>query len=216
MDKTIDIDMDLILEIKSKVKIAEDYINHNFEGITNSGHVPEGIDIPSMNELRYALNHLLRYLSGEKDHGHRALKHARRAIYDCYETEALYLFANYRQFESENQDIILIDIFKDYLLWARRFLELKEFISNTPKDNRDEYYENLEAMLFNMRPFYYESRIARQEILKMRAEKEKNEREKNDALEIAQKTIKIRTIALTLSTLGLLVAIVGLYIQSLH
>lgn len=217
------IDFSLILEIKEKAKIAEDYINHNFEG-KNNGHISEGLNIPSVNELRYALNHLLRYLTGEQDHGHRALKHARRAIYDCYETEGIYLFASYQQFETENQDILLINgVFPNYLVWARKFLELKEFMTNTPKDCRDDYYENLEAKILDMRAFYYESRAARQEILKIRAEKEKNEIEKKDSLVIAQenllmakRTIKIRTAALTLSILALLSAISGLYIQSYH
>ncbi len=214
------IDQDLIQELRQKVELAESHINH-LEGMANRGFFPEGLDIPSVNELRYALYHVLKYLTGDSKGAHDALKHVHRAIYDCYETECLYQFANFQDFETVNQDIIMKDVFPKYHDWAREFATLQDFIRNTSKENRDLYYKDLEKMLAKVRPFPMEIFGVRQEILKVRAEKERQNSEKDralksaqeslkiaqDNLELARKTVAIRTRALIIGAFGAISAI---------
>ena len=214
----MDIDIDLINNIKTKVEIAENHVNH-LESMVDAGSVPAGLDIPSINELRYALNHLLRYLTGEAAGAVDALKHVHRAIYDCYETESLYQFHDFSAFEVANQDIQMRDVFPKYLDWAREFTELQNFIKDTPRDNRQNYYCELEVLLKKIRPFSSEVRGVRQEILKFRADREKQREEKENTvaiavknLALAERTVKIRTIALIItSAVGLLAVLATAY-----
>ena len=212
----------VIEDLKKKVEKAESHVNH-LEGMASKGYLPVGLDIPSINELRYAFHHLLRYLTGDINGANDALKHVNRAIYDCYETESLYQFANFRDFETSNQDILMKDVFPDYLKWAGEFAALQDFINNTPKDIRERYYSELESILARVRPFATQVFGARQEILKLREEKERQKiqedekfRTSQEALKITQenlslanKTIKIRNRAIFISCVSCLMAIVG-------
>lgn len=207
------IDLNLIAEIKKKSEQAENHVNHLKE-LTKSSDFPDGLDIPSINELRYALNHVLRYLLGEEHGATDALKHVHRAIFDCYETESLYLFTHFSDFESSNQDILMKDVFPKYLECARDFSALRDFIRTTPRESRHAYYGELEIHLGKVRPYIGEIRAVKQEILKLRAAKEKERRDKDSALriaeenlELARRTVRIRTTALVITaTVGLIAA----------
>jgi hypothetical protein len=214
------IDMELIAEIKKKSELAESHVNHLKE-VTKSSDFPDGLDIPSINELRYALNHVLRYLLGEQNGGHDALKHVHRAIFDCYETETFYLFAYFSDFEADSQDTPMKDVFPKYLDCARDFGDLRDFIKTTPRSSRHEYYAELEIKLGKVRPYIGEIRAVKQEVLKLRAAKEKERKDKddslriandslriaNDQLELARRTVTIRTTALVIAAaVGLLAA----------
>jgi hypothetical protein len=207
------VDLELIAEIKKKSERAESHVNHLLD-IKKNGNFPAGLDIPSINELRYALNHLLRYLLGDPQGGTDALKHVHRAIFDCYETESLYLFGHFSDFEGNHEDILLMEVFPKYLDCARDFGALRDFIKTTSRESRHEYYAELEKMLQRVRPYINEFRVVRQEILKVRAAQEKERRDKDNALRIAeqnlvlaQRTLKIRTLALVITvTVGLIAA----------
>jgi hypothetical protein len=207
------IDFELIAEIKRRADQAENHVNHLKE-LTKSNDFPDGLDIPSINELRYALNHVLRYLLGEKNGASDALKHVHRAIFDCYETESLYLFTHFSDFESSNQDILMREVFPKYLDCARDFSALRDFIRTTPRESRHEYYRDLENHLNRVRPYIGELRAVKQEILKLRASAEKERREKDNSLRIAEenlslarRTVKIRTTALAITAaVGLIAA----------
>lgn len=212
------VDLTLIAEIKRKSEQAESHVNHLKE-ITRSSDFPDGLDIPSINELRYALNHVLRYVLGEQHGATDALKHVHRAIFDCYETESLYLFSYFSDFEGGNQDILMRDVFPKYLDCAKEFAELRDFIKNTPRESRHEYYAELEVMLAKVRPYVGEIRVVKQEILKFRAAKEQERKDKDTALQVAnenlnlaRQTVKIRTTALVVTlVLGLIGAAVAYF-----
>lgn len=211
----MNIDQSLVREIKKKADQAESRVNHLQEMSLNSD-LPDGLDIPSINELRYALNHVLRYLLGEQAGGTDALKHVHRALYDCYETESLFLFSVFSDFETTNADIQMKEVFPNYLACARDFSGLRNFIKNTQKENRQEYYAQLEEWLAKVRPYIDEIRAVKQEILKLRVEKDGKQQEKEEALRIsqenlrlAQRTVKIRTTALAIAAIGAIGAAVA-------
>lgn len=224
---TMTIDLQLITEIKTKSEVAENHINHLVE-MTRSNDFPDGLDIPSINELRYALNHVLRYLLGDVNGASDALKHINRAIYDCYETEGLYLFSHFSEFETNNSDVLMKDVFPQYLQCAKEFSLLRDFIKDTPRDNRHEYYAELETKLVKIRPYIHEIRAVKQEILKVRVTQVQLKHEKeaslkiaqdnlaiaNRNLELAQKTVRIRTIALFIALGSFIAAAIAIWVRS--
>ena len=106
----------LIAQIKEVVDETERRINH-------VSSVAEGLNIPSTNELRYALNHLLKYLTGaDKDTGLiKALRHSKRALYDCYEVEVLFFHTTFEKFEDDYRDEPLADIVPHIHDWRAHF-----------------------------------------------------------------------------------------------
>lgn len=176
--RTISLDADLMDQIDQIVKQTERRINH-------LETTAIGLDIPSINELRYALNHLLRYLNNDESGGKDVLKHARRALYDCYETESLFLLDVFQTFETDYSTFPIQRFIPDYMAWARQSDELQEFMQATPRDNRENYYQQLEALLEKLRPVKSSLRAARQEINKEILELQKKEIESRRTLQIA-------------------------------
>lgn len=178
-DMEISSDTELFKQLREKLDTAERHINH----VEN---IEAGLDIPSINELRYAFNHLLRHLCGEEDGRGEALKHIRRAIYDCYETEAIFSFKMFAAFETDFQDQPIIAHVPDYLDWARKFASLQKFMAETPHDNREGYYVQLEQELYSIRPLLLSIKVARQELLKIATKSEDELRRKDEEMASAK------------------------------
>lgn len=163
----------VIAQIKEVVDETERRINH-----VNS--VAEGLNIPSTNELRYAFNHLLKYLTGaDKEAGlAKALRHSKRALYDCYEVEVLFFHGTFEQFEDDYRDEPLADIIPSIHEWRAHFEDIRDFVQNTERNNRDQYYEALKSKHDATRPIIRALKSARQEInTRRKIEQEKRDRE---------------------------------------
>lgn len=209
----MEIDYSSIKKLKEIVNSVEKRIN-TFE---SNGYIESGLEIPPVNELRYSLEHLLRYLTGTEDSVNGAIKHSRRALYDSYEIELVHHFRAFQKFESANVDILLKDVCPHYFDWAEKFDEIRHFIKTTDKNNRDQYYETLEIMLKGIEKFPHQLRAAEQEAAKKRNENEKNKESLKIAqknLEIAQNTVKIRTYALAISLSVALISLVALFLKN--
>jgi len=186
-----------IAEIKEVVDETERRINH-----LNS--IAEGLNIPSTNELRYTLNHLLKYLSGDdKNTGLiKALRHSKRALYDCYEVEVLFFHTTFATFEDDYRDEPLADIVPKIHEWRAHFEDIRKFIHNTERNDRDKYYEALKGKHDATHPIISELKSARQEINARR----KKEQEKRDREIKALKWTAVGTVGI-LVTLVVIVAI---------
>lgn len=181
------------------------------------------INVPSLNELRYALVHLLRYLRDAPDplqNAQNAIKHAKRAHYDCFEAEALYFFKEFAQFEDTFKNICLIEHISDYLDWSAHFEHLRDFMQNTSREDRDQYCDDLELKLVNLRPIHTKLKAARVELLKyvqgLEHENKKLEEDnaiKSDELKVAHETLKIRRKHLCIAYIVAAIAFAGLFIQ---
>ena len=160
------------------------------------------IHVPSLNELRYALVHLLRYLRDETNQekeAENAFKHVRRAHYDCYEAEALFYFKEITQFEETFKEIYILKHIPEYLEWSFSYNDLRDFMQSFSKEDRDKYCDELEQKLSNIRPIHSKLKTARLELLKY-VEKLTEENEKllddklkaEEELKIARMTIDVR------------------------
>lgn len=196
-----DLNRGLIEKIGSRVEIVE-------KRLSQLERNNPTINIPALNELRYALVHLLRYLKSENSQSQEveaenADKHARRAYYDCFEAEALYYFREFGQFEETFKEINILEYISDYIDWGGVFEELRVFMQSFPKDKREQYCEELEIILVRIRPIHSKLKTARIELFKyiekLNRENKKLEEEKvkaEEALRIAKETIAIREASL--------------------
>ncbi len=175
---TVSLDSDLFEKINEVAKKTEKRINH-----LEATQV--GLDIPSVNELRYCFNHLLRHLAGDVEGGKDVYKHVRRALYDCYETESLFILDAFSTFETDYATFPIQRVVPSYMDWAQKFTELQEFMQNTPRDDREDYYEQLEVLLVEFRPIKSALRAARQEINKEIEDQNKAERKSQQNLRVA-------------------------------
>jgi len=132
-------------ELWALYKKAEDAIK-TIERLQN-----EGIVIPSLNELRYAGYHLLRATSShppanETEDGFdeqisRARKHCKRAIYDALEVGIIDRLEAIALFQHDYRMVNISEVLSDYVDLKNRAKQAKDFIENTQKDNRDEFYD---------------------------------------------------------------------------
>ncbi|MBL8311227.1 MAG: hypothetical protein JNL19_12435 [Burkholderiales bacterium] len=126
-----------------------------------------GIDIPALNEIRYAFQHFLRALNGKGDENFaNSLKHLKRAQYDCYQAEALFLGKQRVDFEQQYDSINLLDHIPDYLNWAAEYQTLREAAEHI-SDDREKYCDGLEQQLVVVRPIHKKLLVARQELRKV-------------------------------------------------
>lgn len=126
-----------------------------------------GIDIPALNEIRYAFQHFLRALNGKGEENFaNSLKHLKRAQYDCYQAEALFLGKQRVDFEGQYDSINLLDHIPDYLDWAAEYQTLREAAEHI-SDDREKYCDGLEAQLAIVRPIHRKLLVARQELRKV-------------------------------------------------
>lgn len=158
------IDPDFLKKLQDVVGKTEGRINH-VDGIAKrmQGHVISGLNIPSVNELRYSFVHLLRHLSHlmnsqsdggkdnedlkakAKDEAEKALRHSKRALYDSYEIEAYFHCSTFIQFQNDYRNEVVAEVEPAYLKWAYTFNNLKHFLDTTVRDDRERFCEDLEG-----------------------------------------------------------------------
>jgi hypothetical protein len=155
-----DIDHKLIVAIDTAVSAAEARINH-------LGDRDPKIDVAALNELRYSLRHLLSYLGGANvEEAKNSIKHAKRALYDCYQAEGLSYIFQIQQLEDQFRQINLIEAIPEYLNAISAIEDLQESFEKTPNEGRDKYCEEIESKLVIVRPFARKLRRAGNEIAK--------------------------------------------------
>lgn len=174
------------------------------------------VNIPALNELRYAFVHLLRYLCDHPDpqqNLENSLKHTRRAYYDCVDAEALFYFREFTQFEGMFKAINLLEHIPEFIEWSGDFNDLREFMQEVSKDNRDQYCDAIDERMIKIRPVHNKLRAARVELAKyVEGVKEENKRlqEENERiiqqekrareqLEIQRRQFRVACIALIIS-----------------
>ena len=102
-----------VVPLKLAYKKAEDAL-HSL-GIDGSG-----ADIASVNELRYAGNHLLQALTASDqgsvdDQLQRALRHCERALYDAYDGAVYYRLTQFKLFRKDYRKVVISDTIPDYI-----------------------------------------------------------------------------------------------------
>ena len=107
------------------------------------------VDIPSINELRYAGHHIVKHISGDTDdHIEKAEKHCKRAIYDAHELSVVDSLEKIRLFEKDYRiSINIVKVVHGYPVKIAEVNAINQRI-NAVRDNgydsRAQYYDRIE------------------------------------------------------------------------
>jgi hypothetical protein len=109
-----------------------------------------GLDIPSVNELRYVGFHLIHAIQSsdikEQDEQlRRAFRHCRRAEYDAVELGILSSLEAVAEFQESYRSLAVIDHVKDYIGILKFCEKIKQRQGlSAESEYRDEYYESVQ------------------------------------------------------------------------
>jgi hypothetical protein len=109
-----------------------------------AGVAPMGLFVPSVNQLRYALRDTLNELVKGKAGGiNEGIVHAKRAVYDVYEVEYLYVRTKFRNFDYDYRFVELTLAIPSYVEWKATFDNMDSKLAAISIDNRENYYKVL-------------------------------------------------------------------------
>lgn len=112
-------------------------------------HVNSELVIPAVNQLRYAGNHLTRYLDGFKNlHELDAVaKHCQRAVYDAYEAAIISALLEYDKFCDDYRMVVISDIVNDYTETVTLVEDARDFLGEVKTDSREVFYKSAKPIL---------------------------------------------------------------------
>ncbi len=98
--------------------------------------------IPAINELRYAGYHITKLINRPElsDELTKAENHCKRAIYDAYEANILFLIAEVKTFKDDYRNTIINNIVPDYTEYQTQVKEIISFVQVTDKETKEEHY----------------------------------------------------------------------------
>ena len=140
------------MRVAEQFEVAEKRLK-NFEDTHG-----EGLVVPSLNELRYAGNHLLNSLvrcdgdiEKQKDQLRLAEKHCLRASYDASAALLSYLFYSHIRFRDKyvaNHFHHVIAVIPNYTDYVDNFKKAQKIVQDVKlNDGKEEYYKSLEELL---------------------------------------------------------------------
>lgn len=137
-----------------------------------------GLEIPSVNQLRYAGYHILAYVvDGQTPDLEKAKGHCQRAIYDAYEMELSFYIDVFKEFSDEFNDLPVADTVPEYLQWLEAHQEAQTLVrSRRQADGRESYYAQLEPHIEALSAIERHLPPAREQLARKRAINERNER----------------------------------------
>jgi hypothetical protein len=118
----------LFIKAEQKVKMIE--------------HEGDGLDIPSINELRYFGRHLLTALQKNSlDELKKAENHVKRALYDACEVLIISNLEMIKKFKDDYRLVPISDVVKDFQAIMVESEDARAFIQGTDIDSRELYYD---------------------------------------------------------------------------
>ncbi len=131
----------------------------------------DGIDIPSLNELRYVGFHLLRAFSTnsyekQKEQLDKAKRHCERASYDAMELGIIQRLEEIRIFQKDYRKITISSVVSDYLEMMEKTQEANAFIAESDPENREAYYSECETHYLTLKKIAEKLMVAREELNK--------------------------------------------------
>lgn len=107
-----------------------------------------GVDVPAINELRYAGRHILNGLVAESDAERedqflRAKRHCQRALYDAYDGAIYYRLRWFQEFEHDYRLVSVSKVVPEFVPIKAKVTAAKKFLDDarTQHTARDSYYE---------------------------------------------------------------------------
>jgi len=136
-----------------KIKTIKDVVAKAEKQLAYVRQYAHGTEIPTINELRYTLYHLLCYLEADnEEEWEKSHRHARRALFDAYDAEAQFLSMKFVAFEEQHKDMVIGDIVPAISTWRMVIGSYTEFSRETDRDHREDYYENMKPHIAAIRP----------------------------------------------------------------
>lgn len=162
---------ELLLKTEKQFRIAEEHIKAATLIYDNKG----GLNMPAVNELRYAGEHLLSGLTAntEAQQGSefkQALNHCRRASYDAVEISCVSIIENINAFYIAIEDMIATNDIPDYAQKKARVREIKEFLVSHSREDADQYWETVAGYAKELDDLHRLFAEARPEIIKRHTE----------------------------------------------
>jgi len=111
-------------------------------------HADEGLDIPAINELRYAAFHLLEILTSspakQAAHAPKLTAHLQRAIYDASEALISLQLKELKTFQEDYRLIVVSDVVKNYQELMQQAEEASSLIKGNQRsrEGRETYYSD--------------------------------------------------------------------------
>lgn len=110
--------------------------------ITQAARLHSALNIPSINQLRYSANHIIKslYLTGDsrKVEIEKADNHCKRAIYDACESIILYYLERFSKFEDDYRRAQITVVIPNFVEFKKKARELVDFTKDVPPDKTDE------------------------------------------------------------------------------
>lgn len=105
-------------------------------------HNGEGLDVPSINELRYVGRHLLTALKSQNPNElSKARNHAKRALYDACEVQIVANLTLIESFQTDYRLLAVSDVVKEYVTLMAKAEKARDFIQETESNSREDYYK---------------------------------------------------------------------------
>lgn len=168
----------------------------------------DGISIPSINQLRYAGQHILTSLiiddeSTKEDNIYEAIDHCKRATYDALEIGLLYYLSEINSFKEDYKYITVTDVIPDYIEKLKNVREAKSFIEINNRssidnsiDGMDKRYEEIAKHFNNLEGIYSDLDLSRDELSKK--------------ITTFRRNLLLTLLALLIAVSGVIVAIIAL------
>ncbi len=207
-------------------QLIEDFqkAEHRLKTIERS-NIDEGIDIPAINELRYAASHIISTfknsasLGGEdliktqKEAIRRAIRHTQRASYDAIESGILSQLYAIKSIQDDYKDIMISVVIKDWIeilgMAQKINNEIQEINITSEKEEstkKEENYELIYQKYMELDEHTKKFGIYRDELNKYLNQKKTAE----------TKASQIRFITFTISGTALLIGLIQLIIKSIE
>lgn len=133
----------------------------------------DGLDIPSINELRYTAFHLIHALDEteaheQKEQLRRAKRHCERAAYDAMELGIIRKLEEIRRFQKDYRMTPITNILPDYIQRMEAATAVRDFLAENTDRNKHENYKKCELHYHSLKDIVQKLTTAREELNKSR------------------------------------------------
>jgi len=185
-----------------------------------SGELMDGVDIPSVNELRYVSYHLFKALKSgiaddlQREELKRAERHCKRASFDALELGIITAIEKVAVFREEYTCFPVSDVLSDYHDMMSDVQEAVDFLhAKAGSEYRDEYYAEAERKVTRLVQITRKLQASKEDLNKKRQLFEEEQARATQADERAERQLKISNSRLKLAVLALLLGVGGLFFK---
>lgn len=155
-------------ELRTEFKEAERRLK-----LIEREHISEGLDIPSVNELRYVAYHLLEALDGcaseqvQTEAICKAIRHCKRASFDAIELGLLSTLESIKEFKDDYKKVSITSVLPNIVTIFTE-VEAHKMILDTNDEHKHEKYLQAEASYLELIKISKKLEAARDELNKIK------------------------------------------------